>query len=219
MREQLAIQYLSGSGIEIGGLHNPLRVPEGCKVTYVDLAPTEEVAKANPDVVVTNPVNVVDNAETLATFADNSQDFVIANHVLEHCENPIKAFENWLRVLKPGGVIYAAIPEKNHTFDRKREVTTLRHLLADYYFEPDHSLEAHYRDWFMNSELEGVSGEELERKVSASMKARNNIHFHVFDFASMQELFSWFLKKRFPIEHYELHVNGSEVITITRKAS
>ena len=39
-------------------------------------------------------VDVVDDAQTLATFPDESVDFVIANHVLEHLEDPIGALEN-----------------------------------------------------------------------------------------------------------------------------
>jgi len=217
MRKKLAAEYISGKGIEIGGLNAPLSVPEGVIVTFVDLAPFEEIVKANPEVEVVAKPEIIDNAETLEKFDDASQDFVIANHVLEHMENPIKAFYNWMRVLKPGGVIYAAIPEKTHTFDRNRPVTRLTHIIEDWLCGPDRSLREHYVDWYMNSELEGVTGEELKRKVEASMASRNNIHFHVWDKLAIENMFKFFKANIPEIESYELFDNGAEVIAITRK--
>lgn len=46
--------------------------------------------------------DIVDDGECLSKVGDFSQDFVIANHVLEHFEDPIKGFRNMLRVLKHG---------------------------------------------------------------------------------------------------------------------
>jgi ubiquinone/menaquinone biosynthesis C-methylase UbiE len=45
---------------------------------------------------------VVDDGARLASFADGSLDFVVANHMLEHAEDPIAALKHQLRVLKPG---------------------------------------------------------------------------------------------------------------------
>jgi ubiquinone/menaquinone biosynthesis C-methylase UbiE len=69
-------------------------VPE-LRTHYAELAEYELVA---PD--------VIDDGERLAAFGDESQDFVIANHFIEHCEDPIEAVTNALRVLKPGGILY-----------------------------------------------------------------------------------------------------------------
>ena len=43
-------------------------------------------------------------------FADNSIDAIICISVLEHVENPIKAFEEIYRVLKPGGYCFIYVP-------------------------------------------------------------------------------------------------------------
>jgi hypothetical protein len=32
--------------------------------------------------------DIVDNGETISSIADNSWDFAIANHMIEHCQNP-----------------------------------------------------------------------------------------------------------------------------------
>ncbi len=42
-RWRLSAKYLRGDGIEVGGLCNPLPVPEGATVRYVDRQPKEEL--------------------------------------------------------------------------------------------------------------------------------------------------------------------------------
>lgn len=44
------------------------------------------------------------------TYADQSFDRVLAVHVLEHINQPHLAIKEWLRVLKPGGVLSILIP-------------------------------------------------------------------------------------------------------------
>lgn len=43
-------------------------------------------------------------------FVDNSFDRLIATHVLEHIPSPHIAVEEWVRVLKPGGVLSIILP-------------------------------------------------------------------------------------------------------------
>lgn len=43
-------------------------------------------------------------------FEDNSFDRLIATHVLEHVPMPHEALEEWVRVLKPGGVLSLILP-------------------------------------------------------------------------------------------------------------
>ena len=61
--------------------------------------------------------------ESLATIPDGSQDFVIADHFIEHCQDPISALTIHFRVLKTGGILYMAVPDKRFTFDKDRPVT------------------------------------------------------------------------------------------------
>lgn len=102
-REDLARRYLRGDGIEIGAMHQPLRVPSRANVRYVDLITREELlAQYGPTnyfpagwVVETD---VIDDGQSLRTFANDSVDFIVANHMLEHTEDPIAALEAFLRV-------------------------------------------------------------------------------------------------------------------------
>ena len=47
---------------------------------------------------------------TKLTFEDQSFDRVIAAHVLEHLVNPVDALKEWMRVLKPNGVLTLVLP-------------------------------------------------------------------------------------------------------------
>lgn len=133
-RETIARMFLKGKGIEIGALNNPLKVPAAARVKYVDRMSLKELEQEYPEM---NPktfarVDILDDGERLETIEDNSQDFVIANHFLEHCENPINAIENMLRALKNGGILYMSVPDKRFTFDSTRQITSFQHLMRDY---------------------------------------------------------------------------------------
>src|SRR5262245_59573174 len=90
-RRMMAALYLSGDGLEIGALNAPLVVPPGARVTYVDRMPIEELRRQYPELIdqELTPVDVVDDGERLLQFAPGSQNFIIANHFLEHTQDPI----------------------------------------------------------------------------------------------------------------------------------
>jgi hypothetical protein len=96
VREDLARRYLRGSGIEIGPMTKPLRLPRNVGVRYMDRHTRAELIRlegANLVAVGLDPslipdIAIVDDADRFATIEDASTDFVIANHVLEHLEDP-----------------------------------------------------------------------------------------------------------------------------------
>jgi SAM-dependent methyltransferase len=143
--------WLHGEGIEIGPLHNPLRVPTDVQVHYVDRLPMEQLERQYPELESYPfvPVDVIADATQLA-LRDGSLDFVIANHLLEHLEDPIGALIEWQRVLTPGGVLYLTLPDQRRTFDRERNLTTVHHLLDDHRMGPEHSRTEHFLDWVRN---------------------------------------------------------------------
>ncbi|MBW4518388.1 MAG: class I SAM-dependent methyltransferase [Scytolyngbya sp. HA4215-MV1] len=118
-REQIAGAFISGTGIEIGALHNLLKISNTAKVKYVDRISNEELRQHYPELkdLLLVELDIIDNGESLASIKNNSQDFVIANHFLEHCENPLGAIQNMFRVLKPEGTLYLAISDKRFTFN------------------------------------------------------------------------------------------------------
>ena len=59
-------------------------------------------------------------------FKDNSFDFIICNHVLEHIPDDIKAMQELYRVLAPSGTAIVQVP-----YDAKREITFEDNTITD----------------------------------------------------------------------------------------
>ena len=91
-------KYFVGSGVDIGGLHDPLSL-------YVELFP-----------LITN-VRIWDredgDAQLLSGIEANSVDFIVSSHCLEHLLDPYEGLKNWVRVLKPGGHLIITIPDED----------------------------------------------------------------------------------------------------------
>jgi predicted SAM-dependent methyltransferase len=189
LRNFAAQHYLAGDGIEIGALHVPLAVPPAARVRYVDRLPPDELRRQYPE-LEDRPlveVDILDDGERLAKLQDGSQDFVIANHFVEHCENPILALTNMFRVLRPGGVLYMALPDMRYTFDRHREVTTIDHIVRDFQYGPAASREQHFEE-FARCFGSDRTDEEVAHEVERLKKLDYSIHFHAWTQIEMLEL-------------------------------
>lgn len=221
-RKDLSYLYIKGHGIEIGALHNPLKVGKKAKVKYVDRMSVEDLRQHYPELKELNLVNVdiLDDGETLANVPDHSQDFVIANHFLEHCQNPIKTLLNMGRVLKKGGILYLALPDKRYTFDVDRPVTSLEHLLQDYREGPEQSKKQHFQEWVtLVQKVEG--SQNIAEETARLMEKDYSIHFHVWTQAEMIELIAAVKKLGFNVDIELCFKNDSSVesIFILKKVS
>jgi predicted SAM-dependent methyltransferase len=222
-RRKLAAAYLQGRGIEIGALDQPLPLPRRAHVTYVDRMTVPDLRRQYPELqsLALTPVNVVDNGETLASFADSSQDFVIANHFIEHCANPIAAIVAHFRVLKVGGCLFMATPDKRFTFDKCRTITPLSHFQHDYAGCPDMIKEQHFEEFVrgMNDfHQQGLTEAQIQKNTRELLAQDYSIHYHVWTAASWLE----FLVSLRPLLDFEIEVflhNGLETDTVLRKLS
>jgi SAM-dependent methyltransferase len=183
LREDVALRYLKGDGIEIGALDFPLRLPREARVRYVDYLNGAGLREAYSHTLregrpLVTP-EVVDDGARLASFADASLDFVVANHMLEHVEDPIAALEHQLRVLRPGGILYLTLPDARSSFDSPRERTTVEHLLRDHHDGPEVSRSEHYEECARL--IEGHSGENLTKRVQEIETEGLRPHFHVWE--------------------------------------
>lgn len=186
-RESIARTFLRGHGIEIGALHRPLKVPDGVRVSYVDMAPLEVLEARFPEVSGIVSPDIIGNGEELEGIASDSFDFIVANHFFEHTENPLGTLRRFTEVLRHGGVIFMAIPDKRWTFDKPRSITPLAHVIRDYREGPDTSRWDHYDEWLRI--IDGYEGEQLEERRAAFIRDRVNIHFHVWTTREMNEMF------------------------------
>jgi SAM-dependent methyltransferase len=190
---------LSGQGLELGALQRPLVTHPGMQMRYADRADQETLKKLFPELAqAIIPVDIVDNAETLDTVPDAAFDFVVAAHLIEHTRNPIGALKTWLRVIKPGGLVYLIVPDKRQTFDRARVRTTLEHVILDYR-EP--SVERDFEHFLEYAALvlkaEGEAAVDLARRLAAE---DHSIHCHTFIPKDIVAIVRWMRDHVTPVE-------------------
>ncbi|MDX6443615.1 MAG: hypothetical protein QOH71_689 [Blastocatellia bacterium] len=217
-RQLAAFRYLKGEGIEIGALHLPLQVPQVAKVKYVDRLSVAELRKQYEELSNLELVNpdIIADGELLETIQDSSQDFVIANHFIEHSQNPLMALTNMFRVLRDEGILYLAIPDKRYTFDVDRPVTTLDHVLTDYAKGPAWSKRDHFEEWvrLVNKTEDSV----VQDRMDELLRMDYSIHFHVWTQREMWEMLAALRSKLDVLFDIELFLkNGEECIFILRK--
>jgi len=180
LRMEIAARYLRGQGLEIGALHMPLPPPRNIHVRYVDRMSVADLRKHYPELhgYQLVDVDVIDNGEELFSIPTASVDFVIANHLIEHTQDPTRSLENWLRVIRPQGVLYLAVPHKLQTFDRERPVTSLEHLIRDYREGTEWSRFGHFEEYVRM--VEKVPENQIEARARELMEQDYSIHFHVW---------------------------------------
>lgn len=194
---------LTGHGLEIGPLHRPLPRHPGMTVDYLDRYPLEELRRAYPELreyAIVAPT-VLGDAATLDTVADSSYDFLVAAHVIEHMRNPLGSIEQWVRVLRPGGLLYLIVPDKRTTFDRHRVRTLVPHLVLDY-LEP--SIERdfeHFLDYAVH--VNHAPPDEAIAEARRLVALDYSIHFHVFLPSDVVALVRWFSANVTPVELVE----------------
>lgn len=219
-RDFLAAIYLEGEGIEIGALHTPLKVPAQAQVKYVDRSPVEDLQKHYSELGEVDYIipDIIDDGETLVTIGDESLNFVIANHFIEHCQDPVKALKNMLRVLRYGGILFLTVPEQRATADFERPATPIDHVLRDHHEGPEWSRQGHFAEFVRLFAFMKKEGEEAERWTEHLMALDYSIHYHVWSQFEFFELITT-LKKTFKL-YFDVEMffkNEAEFIFILRK--
>ncbi len=219
-RGELSGEFLLGSGIEIGALHLAMALPPGTQVRYVDRMTVPELRGHYPELATVElaPVDVVDDGELLSTIEQESVDFVVANHFLEHCEDPIQTIETHLGKLKPGGVLFYAVPDKRYTFDFRRPRTPLSHLINDHENGPQASRAGHYQEWArLVYEGEPPSDESAAQLAQQLEHDAYSIHFHVWTQADLVEFILHCQKGLGSFEIEAIRRRSLETIVVLRK--
>jgi SAM-dependent methyltransferase len=218
-RERLR-RYLTGSGIEIGALHNPMPVSPDAQVRYVDNLSLAAQRHHYPELSGYELVepNLIADADLLTMIGDASVDFVIANHVIEHLPDPIGALKEWYRVLRPGGILFLAVPDKRVTFDRDRPRTALAHLVADHADRGAGSRLDHYHEY--SQLVHKKEGEAIASDVAGLVARNYSIHFHVWipdDIAALLGYVRTALDLRWKVREFVDSVGTDEFIYILQR--
>ena len=155
-------------------------------------------------------------------FHDNSLDYVVSSHVLEHVANPVAALAEWYRVLRPGGIIYLLVPNRLSTWDRHRPLTTVEHILEDF-VRGTTAADATHVDDFVNNVIwsewcPSIPAAEVPAKkievagILHQMVARGeeiNLHFHTFELSNVRELLETLT--RWPVLRFRWEIVDSAV--------
>lgn len=212
-RSFLMQKYCRGHGAEIGAGVQPVLVPIGSRTTYIDAVPAAFWRKlpqwADQDVL---QAEIIDEGSTLATVKDETFDYLVAAHVLEHIDDPILALKNWIRVVKPGGHIVIAVPDMRLCDEEHRALSTVDHFQRDHGEGPQVSAEYHYREHGLNPDE--YTGEKLAEYIKDHERM---IHYHTFTLTSLVQLLG--AVESIGFELVEACLNVNEDIAVLRKTA
>lgn len=187
------LELLCGHGLEVGAMHNPTPLPTaGCQVDYFDVVTRAEAMALFPEVAPESfriePKYLGDlDAGGLDQIADEAFDFVILNHVIEHLANPIRAVAALFRIVRKGGLVVIACPDKRYTFDRNRDLTEFNHLLKEYEAGVSEVADDHYLDFLAGVHPELMTSPPEVLAVHVQNVRQRREHAHVWDSASFRE--------------------------------
>jgi SAM-dependent methyltransferase len=192
-KESLAYAHLRGEGVEFGALHLPLDVDRSrCVVRYVDRLSKEEALAKFPELRVhydfVDPDFLIDlDRSDLSELRPHGFDFFIANDVIEHVANPVRFLRNVYGAMKPGAVLFLSVPDRDYTFDHRRDLTTTEHLWREHDRGVTTVSAAHLRDFIRYTEPGGLPRNPLRRRRLYRFHRERSIHVHVWDQASFDE--------------------------------
>ncbi len=161
-------------------------------------------------------VQYIMEAADLSLIPDAKYEFVISSNCLEHVANPLKAIEEWTRVLKKEGLLLVVVPNKEYCFDHKRATTPYTHILEDYQqgtHEDDMTHLEEILEFHDVSKDPGSASMEFFKERSLKNYENRALHHHVFDNEVLQEMLHYF-----DLEVLQKH-EGLEFIILARKKS
>lgn len=123
-------------------------------------------------------------ATDLNAVADFTYDCVLASHCLEHVANPFRALSEWRRVVRKDGMLLLLLPHRDGTFDWRRPVTTLAHMVEDYTNEVGEDDRTHLSEVLelhdLTKDVAAGTEEQFHQRCLANYSNRA-MHQHVFD--------------------------------------
>lgn len=205
-------QYFSrtlfGTGVEFGAGPRPMTLPARCRVRYADIFDADEFAEKSTsmggkdDTAIFMDIDLQDSMDEMSTIENNSIDFVIGSHVIEHVRSPFRAIDNAYKRLRDGGCMLLVVPDRDRTFDVNRSITTFDHHLADYYLP---SRERDLEHFLEGSRIvEGFESDGLKERAFDRWEKRVDTHMHTFTPATFTPIAEWACRE-IGYSSYELH--------------
>jgi hypothetical protein len=152
---------LSGHGLEIGASWRPLlpkargydvRVADhldqaGLIAKYDGVRPTDGI----------EPVDYVLTGRSLTDTIDERFDWIVGSHVLEHTVCLVTFLRDTESLLRPGGVLSLAVPDRRYCLDRFRDRTSLGRVIDVFRSGPAIHSEGSVLDFYLNVVTKGGS--------------------------------------------------------------
>ena len=136
--------------------------------------------------------------------------------MIEHIANPLLALSEWVRVLMENGILLLIFPHKDGTFDHKRQVTSLSHLIKDCEQKTNEDDLTHLPEILERHDFKkdpGIESAEAFKKRSEHNYENRCLHHHVFDTSLVIEI----------VHHLDLQIIDvepllpSDILIIARK--
>lgn len=143
----------------------------------------------DPHRAASGTLHIVDGG-TLDGLPDGVYDGVVCSHVIEHLANPLRALDAWRRVTRPEGVLLLVAPHMSGTFDHRRPVTSLEHMVADHATGTDEDDLTHLEETLrLHDRSRDAEGEhEAWIRLRRDNGRHRLLHHHVFTTASLARL-------------------------------
>ncbi len=133
-------------------------------------------------------------ATNLRSIQLENFDFALSSHALEHSANPLQALSELYRILKEEGVLVLVLPHKERTFDHRRQVTSIEHLIEDYNNNTTEDDLTHLTEILSHHDLAmDTEAGDFNTFKSRSLRNFENrcLHQHVFNTQLGVEIINW----------------------------
>jgi SAM-dependent methyltransferase len=146
-----------GLGLEIGPSHNPVAPKrEGYRVQIVDHLSREQLKEKyrghNVDLENIEEVDFVSKGDDLSRLVGSRKhyDWIIACHVVEHMPDLVGFLNECDELLKDGGALSLAVPDKRYCFDRFRPITGISRIIDSHLSKPKIHSAGSVAEYFLN---------------------------------------------------------------------
>lgn len=135
-------RYLCGNGVDIGCGKDILRIISGNVIPYDKLHQSSD-----------------HEAQTMGDIKDKSLDFAYSSNCLEHVDDPAKALKSWMRIVRPGGIIFFTVPDETLYEHDKWPSTFNKSHLWSFTTKSDSKLpkSIHIQSWLEQFDVDVIS--------------------------------------------------------------
>ncbi|MDP9634550.1 UNVERIFIED_ORG: hypothetical protein J2W85_006637 [Ensifer adhaerens] len=212
--------FISGKGIEVGGGDRPFPVLDSVEVSYGDIRDSAQLQEhfGNGNVVRDGTID----AETFESIEEESQDFIISAHVIEHLKNPFGSIIEGIKRLKVGGTYLIVVPDMRFTFDKGRPPSTFEHLLDDLETGGEPTLLEAYIDHVRYIHPlfgEPIEEDQQEAEAKSLLKKNMDTHVHCWTRQSFRSHLERLLKE-FPVSiAFDTSIENEAIFVLRKLAS